>query len=252
MSPRRPSSSRRIERRIPSRDTSIRPVLRTGIWTRRPSVVRATTTWRRSRPSNRANAYSGCVTISVCCCPRVPRSLSVERRPSTSPRRSRWPAGRWSHAASQRGEETRRAKGNDRRWSAVVLDHSGPEGTSVRSLPAVSGGGSHRRVRTRVDVAAVVARHRQDHLTPAPRLMAIDARSVNATVKRARFALTSTTSCYECRISASAAGRSGCLSAAQIPGFASPSRDGFALDECADGRTFAFNDQARTSGPNDP
>ena len=72
----------------------------------------------------------------------------------------------------------------------VVLDHSGPEGTSVRSLPAVPGGGSHRRVRTSVDVAAVVARHRQDHFTPAPRLMAIDARSVNATVKRARFAFT--------------------------------------------------------------
>ena len=46
---------------MPRSDTSIRPASRTGIWTRRPSVVSATTTWRRSRPSNRPNALSRCV-----------------------------------------------------------------------------------------------------------------------------------------------------------------------------------------------
>jgi hypothetical protein len=86
MSPRSPSSSIRSERRMPSSDTSTRPVSRTGIWTRRPSVVRATTTWRRSRPSNRANAYSVCGL--GCWSSEVPRSLSVERLASTRHRRS--------------------------------------------------------------------------------------------------------------------------------------------------------------------
>ena len=106
MRPRRFSSSRRSERRMPRSDTSTRPVSRTGIWTRRPSVASATTTWRRSRPSNRANAYSGCITARALL-PEVPRSLSAERRPST---RTRTSGGTWRWSHSPDG-----AKRNDRR-----------------------------------------------------------------------------------------------------------------------------------------
>jgi len=48
--------------------------------------------------------------------------------------------------------------------------------------PTIDGGGHEHRV------------HDYHHLTPAPRVRAIVARSDNATVKRARFAFTTTTS----------------------------------------------------------
>ena len=121
MSPRRPSSSRRSERRMPSSDTSTRPVSRTGIWTRRPSVVRATTTWRRSRPSNRANLYSGCVTR-----PRVLLARGAAKSIS------------WERTVNQTSEvrvpmlAMVPRKRNDRRmFPTVALDHCGPGGTSI-------------------------------------------------------------------------------------------------------------------------
>src|SRR5919197_4421383 len=79
---------------------------------------------------------------------------------------------------------------------AGVLDQSGPGRTWVRSLPAVASDRSQRRVvSVAIDIRAVVVVHLQHHLTPTPRLIAIDASSVSATVKRARFAFTPRTSC---------------------------------------------------------
>jgi hypothetical protein len=66
------------------------------------------------------------------------------------------------------------------------------------------------------------------HRMPAPRLMAITARRASAVVKRARFAFTMTPSCAVRTWSGNRAVL--CRHRPKIPGFASPPRDGFALD----------------------
>src|SRR6478752_6909920 len=66
----------------------------------------------------------------------------------------------------------------------------------------------------------------QSHLTPAPRVSAMVARSDTARVKRARIAFTGYTSNIE---HCAGLRRPGGLPR-KIPGFASPPHDGFALD----------------------
>ena len=87
----------------------------------------------------------------------------------------------------------------------------------------------------------VVVRHRGGgpgheahlyHLSPAPSERAIVARSDTATVKRARFAFTAATS-VRCCVPALGLRQPGGLPR-KIPGFASPSHAGFALDGRSD------------------
>src|SRR5215210_4555262 len=68
----------------------------------------------------------------------------------------------------------------------------------------------------------------QSHLIPAPRLKAMEARSMTAVVKRARFAFTMTPLLS---VRAWSGGRAASVrQRPEIPGFASPPRGGFALD----------------------
>jgi hypothetical protein len=75
--------------------------------------------------------------------------------------------------------------------------------------------------------------HHQSHRIPAPIDRAMDARSVRAQVKRARFAFT------VCSLHAKdvALWRRQPGGLGEIPGFASPPRDGFALDDRSSGVT---------------
>ena len=73
----------------------------------------------------------------------------------------------------------------------------------------------------------------QSHRIPAPTVRAIDARSMSAQVKRARFAFTIRFPFQ--RVGSLLDRRPGGLD--EIPGFASPPRGGFALDGRPSGRT---------------
>ena len=76
MSPRRPSSPG-SERRRSRRDTSASPAGSIGTWTRRPSDVTTTATWRRSSGSNQPNGVS---TRCGCSDPAACRQSSRDRR----------------------------------------------------------------------------------------------------------------------------------------------------------------------------
>ena len=91
-SPRRLSSQTTSERRRPRSDPSDRPSSFKGIWTRRPSDVTKTATWRRFRPSNRPNAISQRRTRPT----RVVRAVygAIGEHATTS--------GRWSSGAPPR------------------------------------------------------------------------------------------------------------------------------------------------------
>jgi hypothetical protein len=73
----------------------------------------------------------------------------------------------------------------------------------------------------------------QSHRIPAPTVRAIDARSISAQVKRARFAFTDIP--LPTGFGSPLDRRPGGLG--EIPGFASPPRGGFALDDRSSGRT---------------
>lgn len=78
--------------------------------------------------------------------------------------------------------------------------------------------------------------HDQFHLTPAPSVRAMVASSDRATVKRARIAFTTPPQWFDClRRSRQPGGLP-----AKIPGFASPSHDGFALDGARHGSAHRF------------
>ena len=89
---------------------------------------------------------------------------------------------------------------------------------------------------------------------PAPRVSAMAAMIATAQVKRARFAFTVVTSCIELR---QPTGNRAALarSRSKIPGFASPPRGGFALDDPSDGERLLFSTQTLGFRPiqaNDP
>jgi hypothetical protein len=163
---------------MPKIDTSTRPASRTGIWMRRPSVVSATTTWRRSRPSKRANGVSRAPLLG--CCPRCPRSLSADARAST---RRRWSGSRqrrWSHrtgpvswirnATSPSTEADVILPPDDRRHppgpsgfrhpqaGAKSLQQSIPDGGRVRRRSSVTRGLTRASPQTRPPTGSYTAR----------------------------------------------------------------------------------------------
>jgi hypothetical protein len=115
----------------------------------------------------------------------------------------------------------------DRRSSCSAV---GPEKAPISSEPAMAREGADLRSgRAGVGVESGPDHrcHGQNHRTPAPRLMAIDARSASAVAKRARFAFTFVPSCG---LHHRSGDRAVSLVRVEIPGFASPSHGGFALD----------------------
>jgi hypothetical protein len=168
-SPRRPSRPTRSERRRLRIDPSWRPASFSGIWTRRPSVVMTTATWRRSRPLNRPNSVSRTLPGDPGRCPQstgrcvivqplrpvLPRSSlphrtapETERPPAcrrsrSSPRRSlSWRAYRQRCPASRTRAELARAETARRTRKACAFSMR-----VISSAPAQTGadGESHGR-----------------------------------------------------------------------------------------------------------
>jgi len=195
-----PTRSERIrERKTTSSESSS-----IGICTRRPSLVTTTATRRRSKPFEVRKV--GAVYVAF-----VPGAT-----------RRRLPPGR-----------TRRGQGSVTRMTA-----GGPTVIHLLLLgllPALTGLKNESRAReghqrdedSKVD-GLEDGLHGYDHRIPAPTVRAIAPSSMTAQVKRARFAFTGSPS--QRGTNALSDRRPGGLPR-EIPGFASPPRDGFALDD---------------------
>jgi hypothetical protein len=193
--PTRPSRPVRSERRRERSDPSESPASFSGIWTRRPSVVTTTATWRRFRPSNRPNAVSrtqpgrsGRFAQStrrlVIAQPPAPHVIDRVGTTRTGPKVAL--ATRDRPPDATRPPVTRRSR-------------RGPDlGSRSRSdLPALS---RFERERRRGDhghddehpegMSLQHASHQSHQRSPAPIVMAIDARSARAHVRRTRLPFT--------------------------------------------------------------
>jgi hypothetical protein len=235
--PTRPSRPTRSERRRERSEPSERPVSFKGTCTRRPSVVTTTATWRRLWPSNRPKMlvsrtrpgrpgrFAQSTRHFVIAQPPGPH---VFARAGTK-RRDGWgadpdpiPGVRSSGPDAKRPPVTRRS-----RHGLVRLDET------TSSLPALPGLENECRAGERADgqqhpkgLSLQHASHQSHQRSPAPIVRAIDATSARAHVRRTRLPFTSDSfESVEIIVSRQPGGLP-----EKIPGFASPPRDGFALD----------------------
>jgi hypothetical protein len=254
----RPSSPRRSEPRSPKRDTSTSPEPRTGRKTRRPSARMATATWRRSRPWKRLKARLRCTASRCVARPCGSGSLAgcldCATMRTAPDRTAASRACSWSEAAPAEQPSSRRTNDADgcrarhpsARFSGgcrpvrrsgpgmiAVVHFRGPSAETGRVVAGGAGGDGSifcssffSTFRSKLGSSF---RSNDYQRQPAASVIAIDASSAMARVKRARFAFTFVSLSNGC-VRLESGSRAVSSRWQEIPGFASPPHDGFALD----------------------